>query len=228
MLMADRRTNKRTSRLSVVLSLVFHGLIIGALVFIAAREGILGKDLKKIAVTMVPKEKPPEQPKEKPPEPKPEVAPPKPESPKPVETVPQIAKTEVAPPPAAATVTPVAAPAAAALPAFDFEGGKTVETTSDPHVIYKGFVEYTLRSRWNRPEGIADENYVAEVELTVDRDGRVQGTTWKRGSGDTTWDNSVKKVLAETATIGRPPPKGFPEKVLVRFDVQVATEVTLE
>ena len=64
--MADRRKDKRTSRLSVAISLVFHSVIIGALVFIAAREGILGKELKKIAVTMVPKEKPPEEkPKEK-------------------------------------------------------------------------------------------------------------------------------------------------------------------
>lgn len=226
--MADRRTDKRTSRLSVVISLVFHGLIIGTLVFIAAREGILGKDLKKIAVTMVSKEKPPEQPKEKPPEPKPEVEPSQPESPKPVATVPQLAKAGAVPPPPAAMTAPVAAPAAAALPAFDFEGGKTVETTSDPHVIYKGFIEYTLRSRWNRPEGIADENYVAEVELAVDRNGGIQGTTWKKGSGNAAWDNSVKQVLTEVATIGRPPPKGFPEKVLVRFDVQVATEITLE
>lgn len=227
--MADRRKDKRTSRLSAMISLVFHGIIIGALVFIAAREGMLGKDLKKIAVTMVPKEKPPEEkPKEKPPEPKPEIEEPKPDLPKPV-IAPrtEVAKAATEPPPAA-TAPPAAAPAAAALPAFDFEGGKVVETSSDPNVIYKGFVEYTLRTRWNRPEGLADDNYVAEVEVALARDGRIQGTTWQRGSGDVAWDNSVKKVLVETATIGRPPPKGFPEKVLVRFDVQVATEVPLE
>lgn len=227
--MAERRKDKRTSRLSVVISLVFHGIIIGALVFIAAREGILGKDLKKIAVTMVPKEKPAEEkPKEKPPEPKPEIAEPKPDLPKPV-IAPrtEVAKVAAAPPPAT-TAAPAAAPAAAALPAFDFEGGKAVETTSDPHIIYKGFVEYTLRSRWSRPEGVEDDNFVAEVEVALDRDGRIHGTIWQRGSGNVAWDNSVKKVLAETATVGRPPPKGFPENVLVRFDVQVATEVTLE
>ena len=227
--MAERRKDKRTSRLSVVISLVFHGIIIGALVFIAAREGILGKDLKKIAVTMVPKEKPPEEkPKEKPPEPKPEIQEPKPDLPKPVIAPrPEVVKAETVPPPAT-TAAPAAAPAAAALPAFDFEGGKAVETTSDPNLIYKGFVEYTLRSRWIRPEGVADDNYVAEVEVALNRDGRIQGAIWQRGSGDVAWDNSVKKVLAETATVGRPPPKGFPEKVLVRFDVQVATEISLE
>ena len=114
------------------------------------------------------------------------------------------------------------------MPAFDFEGGKAVETTSDPDVLYKGFVEYTLRSRWNRPEGIADSYYVAEVEVTVDREGRLLSSTWKKGSGDARWDNSVKKALADTRSIGRPPPKGFPEKVVVRFDVQVATEIGIE
>ena len=227
--MADRRKDKRTSRLSVVISLVFHALIIGTLAFIAAREGLLGRELKKIAVIMVPKEKPPEEkPKEKPPEPKPVVASPQNEMPKPVVTPqPQLAKAAPAPP-LAATATPDAAPAPAALPAFAFDGGKAVETTSDPDVIYKGFVEYTLRSRWVRPEGVADDNYVAEVELALDRTGRIQSTTWMKGSGDTAWDNSVKKALAETANLGRPPPQSFPEKVLVRFDVQVATEVSLE
>src|SRR6478736_477672 len=121
--MANLRTQKKTSRLSVVISLVFHGVIIGALVFIAAREGILGKELKKIAVTMVPKEKPPEEkPKPKEPEPKPPAEEPKPAEPKLVEAVPQIAPPTATPPPAAGTVTaPAAAPAANALPAFDFE-----------------------------------------------------------------------------------------------------------
>lgn len=226
--MADIRKQRKTSRLSVVISLVFHGVIIGALVFIAAREGMLGKDLKKIAVTMVPKEKPPEEkPKEKPQEEKPPVEEPKVEQPKPV-LAPQAELPRVTPPPAGNVAAPAVAPAATALPAFDFEGGKQVETTSDPNVIYKGFVEYTLRSRWSRPEGIDDEKFVAEVELAIDREGRVQSTTWKKGSGDTAWDNSVKQALASVSSIGRVPPKGFPDKVIVRFDVQVATEIGIE
>jgi TonB family protein len=216
--------------LSVVISLIFHGVIIGGLVFVAAREGILGKELKKIAVTMVPKEKPPEEkPKEKEPEPEPKIEEPKVEEPKRIDTVPQIAKPLDTPPPAATTVAaPTAAPAAAALPAFDFEGGKAVETASDPHVIYKGYVEYTLRSRWNRPQDLDDEKFVAEVELNVDPQGRVQSTTWKKGSGHSAWDASVKQVLTATSSIGRPPPKGFPAQVLVRFDVQPVQEIGIE
>ncbi|HEX5223277.1 MAG TPA: TonB C-terminal domain-containing protein [Verrucomicrobiae bacterium] len=228
--MADRRKEKRASRLSVAISVVFHAVLIGGLAFIAAREGILGKDLKKIAVTMVPKEKPPEEkPKEKEPEPKPKIEEPKVEEPKPIDTVPQIAKPVDLPPPAVTTVAaPAAAPAAAALPAFDFEGGKAVETASDPHVIYKGYVEYTLRSRWNRPQNVDDEKFVAEVELNVDAEGRIQGTTWKKGSGHTAWDASVKQAIAATGNIGRLPPKGFPSQVLVRFDVLAVQEVGIE
>jgi len=227
--MADLRRQKRTSRLSVAISSVLHGTIIGVLVFIAAREGMLGKQLKKITVTMVPKEKPQEKPKEKPAEPKPATVAPKTELPKTVDLPAPVLR----PPPAvaaapASAAPPAAAPPPAALPAFDFEGGKAVETTSDPKVIYKGYVEYTLRSRWSRPEGIADESFVAEAELAIDRDGRVLTSTWKKGSGDLAWDNSVRKALADTPTIGRPPPKGFPPQVLVRFDVQTATEIPLE
>ena len=94
--------------------------------------------------------------KAEPPKPLPAAAPPR-----------EAPKTTGAAPPPAATVAPAAAPPAVDVPAFDFEGGKTVETTSDPNVLYKGFVEYTLRSRWSRPEGIADSSYVAEVEVTA-------------------------------------------------------------
>ncbi len=227
--MRPRKQEKRTSRLSVVISLVFHAVLIAGLFFLAAREGMLGKELKKIAVTMVPKEKPPEKPKEKPPEPKPEVEQPKEEPAKIPVAQPEITRNAPTPAPAATVAAPPAvAPPANAIPAFDFEGGKAVESSSDPNVLYKGYMEYTLRSRWNRPVDLDDANFVAEAEVSVDASGRLLGSVWKRGSGNVAWDNSVKKVLSETASIGRPPPKGFPEKVLVRFDVLAATEVGIE
>lgn len=233
--MADLRKQSRTSRLSVAISAGLHALVIGALVFVAAREGILGKQLKKIAVTMVPKERLPEKPKEPPrekppeppPEPKPDVQPPKTEPTQPVALPAAASRTAAATAPAA-TAAAIAAPPPAALPAFTFEGGKAVETTSDPHVLYKSYVEYTLRSRWTRPEGIADEQYVAEVEVAIDASGVLLNTQWVKGSGDAGWDDSVRRVLAATKSIGRPPPKRFPGKVRIRFDVQVATELGTE
>jgi outer membrane biosynthesis protein TonB len=226
--MENRRKAKRASRVSVAISAGFHLILVGVLLFFAAREGLLGKQLKKIAVTMVPKEKTPEKPKEKPPEPKVAVEPVKAEQPKTVQIqAPQIAKAPAAAPPPSGAA-PSAAPPPATLGSFDFEGGKVVETTSDPNVLYKGFVEYTLRSHWTRPDGVVDDNFVAEVELAVDPSGRVTGSDWKKGSGNPVWDGSVKKALAETSSIGRPPPKGFPPKVLVRFDVQVAEETIIQ
>jgi hypothetical protein len=72
------RPAENSPRVNLLISFVFHGLIVLALVFFAAREGLLGNRLKKISVEMV-KETPPEKPKE--PE-KPKVEPPKLEAPK--------------------------------------------------------------------------------------------------------------------------------------------------
>ena len=218
---APRTRRKRATQVSLVTSLVFHGAIIGALVFLAAREGYLGKQLKTIAVTMAPKEKPPEPEKPKEPEKKPEPPPEKPKSEP--EPQPRVAPPEQAPPagPAAAsTAPPPVAPPPGQVAAFNFsDGAKVVESSSDPVQIFKGFVEFTLRSRWQRPEGLKDSDFVAEVDLRIDRDGKVTGSDWRRGSGHDGWDRSVRDALARTPSLGRPPPKGFPDRVLVRFDV---------
>jgi TonB family protein len=58
------------------------------------------------------------------------------------------------------------------------------------------------------------------VELAIDPSGRILGSTWKKGSGDPVWDDSVRQVVARTTALVRPPPKGFPGRIVVRFDVQ--------
>jgi protein TonB len=221
------RRKKNSAKTNLVISVVFHAVVVAVMIFFAAREGILGNKLKEIAVVIVPKEKPPEPPKEKPPEPK--IEEPKVEEPKPIEAPKEIPPPEpakVAATPPAGDMAPIAAPAAAVLPDFAFsDGAKIVETsTNAPVAFYKNYVEYTLRSNWERPEGIGDDNYVAEVEVRVDRSGILTGYTWQRGSGDKRWDDSVKKTLAGTKAMNRPPPKDFPAKFLVRFDVLPATE----
>jgi outer membrane biosynthesis protein TonB len=214
--MIQQRKKPNPSKTSLIISVVFHTTLILAVFFFAAREGILGKKLKQLTVTMVPKEKKPEPPKEKPLEPKPDV--PKPaEAPKMAAAAPKVTE---APPPVVATA-PIAAPSAASLPAFEFnDGAKEVKTLSNPNDIYKALVEHALLSRWNRPENIADETFIAEVELSVDSSGKVREYRWLNGSGNARWDNSVKAALALTKAISRPPPKGFPDKFLVRFDVE--------
>lgn len=216
--MSRRKTN--SSKVNLTISLIFHGGLVLLIVFFAAREGMLGKKLKEITVTMAPKEKKPEPPKEKPPEPK--IEPPKPvETPKVAAIAPPPPVQNVAPPPPVAQEAPIAAPAAVNLPAMDFnDGAKDVQSVSDPSVIYKGLVEHALRSRWNRPEDISDDKYVAEVELSIDKEGNVTGSRWVKGSGDLRWDNSVKAAVAATKVISRAPPKGFPASFLTRFDVE--------
>jgi periplasmic protein TonB len=219
-----QRKRRNSSRVNLTISFIFHGILILVVFVFAAREGMLGKKLKQLSVTMVPKEKKPEPPKEKPPEPKTE--PPKTDQQPKValaqpRVAPTVAPSQGAPPPAA--VATMAAPPAVNLPAVDFsDGAKEVQTLSDPNAIYKALVEHTLRSHWNRPEDIPDDDYVAEVELAVDVKGKIAGSTWLTGSGDKRWDDSVKAVLAETKTVSRPPPKGFPPKFLVRFDVETS------
>jgi hypothetical protein len=220
----QQRKKRNSSKVNLTISFIFHAVLIVVVFVFAAREGMLGKKLKQLSVTMVPKEKKPEPPKEKPPERK--IEPPKTDQQPKVALAQPKVEPAVAPPPAApppVAVAPMAAPPAVNLPAVDFsDGAKAVQTLSDPNSIYKALVEHTLRSHWNRPEDIPDDDYVAEIELAVDAKGRISDSTWLTGSGDKRWDDSVKAVVAQTRTISRPPPKGFPPKFLVRFDVETS------
>jgi len=206
---------QNSSKANLVISAVFHGILIGVMFYFAAREGLLGKQVQKIAVEMVKEKKPePEKPKPEPPK----VEPPKIEVPKeaPKYVAPQAAAPAVAP--------PVVAPPAAEVPSFEFEGGKAVNSESDPVQLYKGYMEYTLRAKWNRPENLDDSAYVAEVAVNVDRQGNLSRPNWLKGSGDAKWDQSVKEVFKVVQNIDRRPPTNFPAVVTIRFDVQEATE----
>jgi len=218
--MIQARKKRNSSKINLIVSAIFHTILILVVFFFAAREGLIGKKLKQLAVTMVPKEKKPEPPKEKPPEPK--IEPPKaPMAPK-MAMAPQRVEpppTTAPPPPPAESV--VAAPAAVSLPSFEFhDGAKDVQTISDANGVYKALVEHSLRSRWNRPEDMADDSFVAEVEMSVDSSGEIKDYRWLSGSGNKRWDDTVREAVAQTKAISRPPPKGFPQKFNVRFDVE--------
>ena len=166
------------------------------------------------------KEKPPEKPK---PLEKPKVEPPK-EPPKmvaaPKETPPREA------PPAAGP--PTVAPPAAELPSFTFSGGRTVESSSDPVQLYKGLLEYAFRSKWDRPQNLHDDDYVAEVSVKVGPHGRVSDPVWLKGSGNSRWDDSVRRAIAKVTNLDSAPPTNFPPQVVIRFDVQQETEPVLQ
>jgi len=216
------RKKRNSSKVNLLISFIFHAALVLTLLYFAARQGLLGKQLKKISVEMV-KEKKPEKPKE--PE-KPKVEPPKVvETPKPV-AAPKPVETAKAPPPTAAP--PSVVPPAVELPSFEFEGGKAVISSSDPVEIYKNALEYAFRSKWNRPENMADDNYAAEVEVAVDRDGQISDPVWQKGSGNSRWDDSVRAAIAAVTNMDRPPPTNFPPRVIIRFDVQEETEPVLQ
>jgi TonB family protein len=214
------RKKRNSSKVNLLISFTFHALIVVVGLYFAARGGLLGKQIQKISVEMI-KEKPPEKPKMAE---KPKIEPPK-EAPK-LAAAPKVEAPKESPPPAAGP--PTVAPPAAELPSFVFEGGKTVESSSDPVQLYKGLLEYAFRSKWDRPQNLHDDDYVAEIRVTVDRSGQISGVEWLKGSGNPLWDNSVHRAIAAMTKMDSAPPTNFPPSVVIRFDVQQETEPVLQ
>jgi TonB family protein len=211
------RKPRNSSRVNWIISLSIHGVIVLVALYFATRSGLVGKQMQKLTVSMV-KEPPREKPKE--PE-KPKEEPPKLEAPKlavaPVVTEPKETVQPSSALPQAATA-PAVAPPPAEIAGFDFDG-KTVVADSDAVASYKGLVENSLRARWNRPSDIDDLLFVAEIDITVNGEGQLSDPVWKRSSGNKKWDDSVKAALAATQSLPLAPPKNFPPRVTVRFDV---------
>ncbi len=209
---SEHRKRKNSSKINLSISAVVHGLIILGLVYFAARQGLFGPTISALTVFKAP-------PPEKPPQPPPQrrVEPPK-EPVKPAAEPPKVAEAPVAPAPRPADVPTAAAPPAAEVADFSFPDG--AHTESDPVERYKGYIEYCLRSKWNRPNNLADDNYSAEVVVNVDKQGNLSQPHWTKGSGDDRWDRSVRDVFQQVDHIDRNPPANFPAQVTIRFDVQ--------
>jgi colicin import membrane protein len=221
----EKRKARNSAKVNLVLSLAFHSLLVFAVFYFAAREGLLGDKMHTIAVSMEPEKKPEPKPPVKPKEPEPSKA----DAPKPVETA-KITETPKmtiqAPPPAAATAaSPAFAPPPAEVPDFAFEGGKNVVSSSDPVELFKGVIQSTLQFNWDRPKDTDDHTNVAEVEITVSKQGEITSPVWKKKSGQKQWDDSVLLAIANTKKVSRPPPSNFPSRVVIRFDVQPLSPV---
>jgi TonB family protein len=209
-----------SSKTNLLISFVFHALLVLLVVFLAARQGFLGNQMKKITVEMI-KEKPPEPPK--PPPKPPEIPRPEPPkvvtAPKPVEA-PKIQASSAAP--------PTVAPPPAELPSFDFDGGKSVISSTDPVEIYRSQIESAFRSKWNRPENMPDDNYFVDIQVSVHPDGTISDVQWQKGSGNAAWDDSVRRAIASVKIMENLPPTNFPPYINIRFDVQEDTEPVLQ
>jgi outer membrane biosynthesis protein TonB len=209
------RKKYNSSKVNLTISFVVHGTLIAAVLYFGARGGIFGEKVKTIVAMRVHEKK-----AEKPKPPPPEQA--KVEQAKPQETPKTVA---IAPPKSTPTTTSVAPPPAVVAPdttvtSFFDDGAKQV-VSGDPKAVYKGSVERTLRDHWNKPEDLDDEKFVAEVELTIEQTGQITGYQWLSRSGNTRWDDSVKAALSRTPKISSKPPKDFPTKFKVRFDVEM-------
>ena len=84
----SQRRKKNSSKVNLTISFFFHSILIAAVFYFAAREGLLGKKMKTIVAEMVKEKKPVEPPKPKE-EPKVAQQQPKTEEPKALATVPQ-------------------------------------------------------------------------------------------------------------------------------------------
>jgi outer membrane biosynthesis protein TonB len=215
----QHQSQKRNSaKVNVTISVIIHVIIFVLGALWAAHQGYMGEKMKTLTASILDKEKK-EKEQAKKEEPKQEEK--KIEQPK----IAEVVKATAPPPPAYVPPTTAGAPPPpppVTLGGGDFGLSQESLTSGDPVIHYKQSVESTLRSRWDRPSDIDDLTYVAEVELAVDPNGHITGNEWKRGSGNKRWDDSVRKVLASIKAMSRPPPKGFPGKFLVRFDVEAA------
>ena len=202
-------------------SLAFHAAVIGFLGWMAAREGLRGLPLKKVTVNLL-REAPPQKP---PAAEKPKIEPPKAKAIPVSEPAPAQKQSVAASPVSSSAPTPIpvsilASPPPVDLPPLVFEDkGQAVQTSTDPSDLYRGYVEFSLRSRWNRPDDIDDAQYVAEIEIAVDPSGHVSEPRWKHKTGNARWDASVLDAITQTRKLNRPPPHGFPPRVTLRFDV---------
>jgi TonB family protein len=89
-------------------------------------------------------------------------------------------------------------------------------------------LEYAFHSKWDRPQNLHDDDYIAEVRVTVDRQGHINDVEWLKGSGNTRWDDSVRQAVAAVKKMDNPPPTNFPPNVVIRFYVQQETEPVLQ
>ncbi len=220
---SQKRKPKNSSKVNLLISLTFHGILVLSVLYFAARQGWMGKTMNKIAVEMVhEKPKEPEKPKVLP---KPKVEEAKVDVPEPAKVAKIEAPRSTAPPPPSSAAPPAVAPPPAELPAFEFDGGKAVVTSSDPVQLYKGLLESSLRFNWDRPKDVDDHTNVAEVEVAVDKAGKITTPVWKKTSGQKQWDESVRLAIANTKKMSLPPPSNFPPRVVVRFDVEALVPV---
>ncbi len=218
---SQARKPRNSSKINLVISLVFHGALVVVILFFAARSGMLGEKIKNTMTVRTEKEKvEPKKDQEK------KVEPPKIDEPK-LTVAPKMSTPTTAPAPST-TAPESVAPPPSEVPSFTIAGGQDVGD-GDAVTVYKNLIQSVVRAKWKPPGELSEKNkdLVTDVEVSVDSTGRLGNARLTRTSGNRQWDDSVKQAIAETADTGARPPKGFPAKVTVRFDVAEEAENSL-
>ena len=62
----------------------------------------------------------------------------------------------------------------------------------------------------------------------MDHTGQVSDPVWRKDSGNSQWDSSVRAAISAVTSMNRPPPTNFPPRIIIRFDVQNETQPVLQ
>ncbi len=211
-----QRHKHRQSKTSIIVSVVFHVVIVTLVAWLAARKGMFGEKVQKEieAMEQEAKKPDPEKPKE---QPKPEVV--KVEDAKPTVTPTTTPVPVTDPTPLPGNVPPaVDAPNASDVPEMFIPAAPTGPVITDKIERYRAVIQGAYLAVWDKPPGPDDANYAADVEISVDSRGRISDPKFIKGSGDSKWDATVKDALAKVKEVGEAPPDKFPQRFTVRFD----------
>jgi TonB family protein len=202
-----QRRKRNTAKSNLTLSIILHVILFGFAAWWAANEGMLGKKMQELSVLLVPREKKADKPVEKKAEQK-------------AAEEKKVEETKTTPTKTTATETTAktTAPPPPPPPVID------TSTAPPPPPPAVDVVEKALLGRWQKPSEGDDLNYVVEIELALDASGNITSLDWKKSSGNPKWDDSVKKALNGVKALPSAPPKGFPAKFVVRFDVTTVGE----
>jgi TonB family protein len=83
----------------------------------------------------------------------------------------------------------------------------TGETRESLAATYYDSVMEMVRSRWALPVWLARQNLQAQVQVHLDSQGRVQNLRWIKNSGNTQFDEAVKKTIMDSEPFAIPPPE---------------------
>lgn len=79
---------------------------------------------------------------------------------------------------------------------------------------YIDLVRERLREEWQLPIIVARLNLSAQVEITIDTKGRVRSFRFKKFSGNSQFDEAVKRTIAQAQPFPAPP-KGMRDQLLI-------------